>query len=209
MDKEKRFWGTGKWAVPCGILALLVMAGLCLGLGVTVYAQSSLPKNTQLKLDAEKGDPKTMVELAFQYQTSDKDEMIKWLRKAAQKDYPPAQYELGKVLMAPYFSKTTGKSVLVREDPTAAAKLYSRAASLGYSPAQIALAQCYEYGKGMPENKSYALRWYLVALKDKESSSSQVWGKAAVDRLSLELSATQIQSAQLWADTFKPMSPPQ
>ena len=82
------------------------------------------------------------------------------------------------------------------------------AAKRGDTSAQLDIAILYEYGYNMPDNKVYALAWYILAA---DSSA-----KAAThrDKLMSELSAKQVERAKSMSKTLaeampKPMPAPQ
>jgi len=81
-------------------------------------------------------------------------EAVKWFRKAAERDYAPAQFFLG----LSYYSghgmpKNDGEAV----------KWYYKAAEQNYAPAQFGLGVCYEEGQGVPKNNGEAVKWYFKA----------------------------------------------
>lgn len=84
----------------------------------------------------------------------DMEKAVKWYKKAADRDYAPAQCALA-------YCYDTGKGV--ERDLEAAFTRYSVAAKLGLSRAQRCLAICYEYGRGTSKDLEKAQKWYARA----------------------------------------------
>jgi len=61
----------------------------------------------------------------------------------------------------------------VQRDITEAVKWLKRSAEQNFTPAQVQLANMYEYGKGVPVNKAEALRYYALAAAHGDFVSSQ------------------------------------
>ena len=96
-------------------------------------------------------------------------EAVKWFRKAAERDYAPAQFFLG----LSYYSghgmpKNDGEAV----------KWYYKAAEQNYAPAQFGLGVCYEEGQGVPKNNGEAVKWYYKAAEQNLAAADLVWASA-------------------------------
>jgi TPR repeat protein len=106
--------------------------------------------NAQLKLGLNYG------KLEERSTVLDYTEAAKWLKKAAKQKNPVALFQLGFL-----YQKGFG----VNKDEVAAAKLYRAAADLGLADAKCALATCYMYSIGVPQNYKQAILWYTDAAK--------------------------------------------
>ena len=108
---------------------------------------------------AEKGDREAQYRLSDYYShgigmAMDKNEAVKWCRKAADQGYVQAQYRLGDC----YF---LGEGVA--EDLVEAVKWYRKAADQGYYLAQTMLGDCYTHGKGVAKDEVEAYALYSLA----------------------------------------------
>lgn len=80
------------------------------------------------------------------------------------KDIPDISNQKAKDLFTTgdgYYLGRTGKV-----DQRMAVKCYEDSAVLGYGPAQLKLAKCYEFGYGCEKDKQKALFWYEKAAKN-------------------------------------------
>jgi len=124
---------------------------------INSFAQNTSEQFNDLKLKADKGDPKAQCAIALRYlfghkgTPRDEAKAINWYSKAANQGYTIAQIGLGDCYM-------DGWGVLKNE--AEAIKWYSKAANLGDSDAQRTLGDCYLNGKGVPKNKVDAMKWY-------------------------------------------------
>ena len=94
----------------------------------------------------------------------DKAEAVKWLCKAVGQGYEPHIF-FGRRLI-------DSLGDLGSEVKEEVANLYRRKADQGDADAQFNLAQCYDYGYGVPKDKAEAVHWYRKA-------SEQGHGEAA------------------------------
>lgn len=112
-----------------------------------------------LTAKAESGDEVAQTALGWIYQKGDgvKPDMktaAKWLRQAADQNYPDALAALGEMTQA-------GQGVPL--DLAEAARLYRLAAEKGNVAGQYNLAYLYEQGSGVEKNETNAARWYQLA----------------------------------------------
>jgi len=77
------------------------------------------------------------------------------------------------------------------------------AAKRGDPAAQLEVAILYEYGFDMPDNKVYALAWYILA------ADSSTKAAAHRDKLMSELSAKQVEQAKAMSNTLAKDMPKQ
>ena len=80
---------------------------------------------------------------------------LRWYRLAAEDDYPPALYAIGRFT-------DEGRGGIRRSD-TEALTWYRKAGELGYPPALAVLGARYRAGKGVKRNYQVALEWYNQA----------------------------------------------
>ena len=150
----------------------------------------------------------------------------KWLQRAADQGEPIAQYRLGTLFerghgvatdlpkavhlyeaaarqgnrkamhnLAVAFAEGTGTP----KNFTEAARWFGKAATLGLADSQFNLAVLYERGLGVPQSLTEAYKWYAIAATQGDNES-----KARVVALTTQLSASDHDSAQKAADTFRP-----
>ena len=98
-------------------------------------------------------------ELAVMFQsgeacTPDLEAAVRWFARAAQREYPPALYNLARL-------HERGEGV--RFDPAAAARLHARAVAGGDASAAHALGQAYASGWGVERNADEAERLFELA----------------------------------------------
>lgn len=91
-----------------------------------------------------------------------KEEAVKWCRKAAEQGLPAAQNNLG-------YCYDEGVGVALNDEE--AVKWYQKAAEQGDPDAQNALGLCYQYGEGVARNKSMAIKWYKKAIEQGDSDA--------------------------------------
>lgn len=115
----------------------------------------------------------------------DWEKAVSWFLKAAERGHAQSQYQLGKCFLDSrlpeekqdpkqalfWFEKSAKAGALegmfalgelyedVFEEYHEGVKWYQKAASLGYPPAQLALAYCYRDGRGVPQNYQLAYNW--------------------------------------------------
>ena len=96
------------------------------------------------------------------------EEMRKWLNRAAEEDYAPAQFVLGFSYQTQLFAK--------EDDLKKAARWYQKAADQGFAPAQIMLALCYMSGDGVEKDEEKAVEMYRKAAKKKYAPAQFLLG---------------------------------
>jgi TPR repeat protein len=87
---------------------------------------------------------------------------FEWYRRAAEQDYPQAQFNLGVM-----YDNGQG----VEKDYKKAFEWYKQAAILGNPIAQCMLGKCYKYGYGIEINEETALSWFFKAYEQEEPDS--------------------------------------
>ncbi|MBQ9454458.1 MAG: sel1 repeat family protein [Thermoguttaceae bacterium] len=145
----------------------------------------------EIKKLAEAGDVEMQYELVNYYiRKKDANEVVRWLRKAAEQGYAPAQtslglhYLLGTVvekdyeMAATWFRKAAEQGDLraqnhlavcyfrgtgVDKDEKEAVKWYRKAAEQGFIAAQYNLGNCYRNGTGVDKDEKEAVSWYRKA----------------------------------------------
>lgn len=88
---------------------------------------------------------------------ADRAEAVKWIVKAAERGYPPAQLRLGQLYEA-------GEGV--GRNPRLAALWYRFAAEQELGEAQYRLAQCYSAGRGVKGDMDAARYWLSKAAEN-------------------------------------------
>ena len=131
--------------------------------------------------------------------TKDYVNALKWYRKAAEEEYPPAYAMIGIMYESGYG---------VQQDYSEAAHWYRKSADLGNAPAQYSLGAMYRSGKGGPRNYVLAHKWLSLAAAYWLTSDEPGRVKAIVQRNILESSMTpeQIIEARSMARDWKPIS---
>ena len=121
---------------------------------------------------AEQGDTRSQYLIGTMYRQGllgvpDKETGRKWLSMAAQAGNADAQFSLG--LM--YFqSEIMPPQDAEKTDPLAAAvSLFRDSAEQGHSDAQLYLGQMYENGMGVRRDRVEALKWYQLAVWQRNS----------------------------------------
>jgi|MDTD01.2.fsa_nt_gb TPR repeat protein len=121
---------------------------------------------------AEQGDARSQYLLGTMYRQGllgvpDKEKGRQWLTMAADGGNADAQFSLG--LM--YFQgEIRPPKDAKKTDPLAAAfDLFQRAAEQGHSDAQLYLGQMYENGMGIRRDRVEALKWYQLAVWQRNS----------------------------------------
>lgn len=80
-----------------------------------------------------------------------------WYEAAADLDYAPAHYVLGKMNQSGYADDKNKRAAL---------RLYTKAAEAGYAPAQYQLAEIYFTSEDTPANRQLAFKWYQHAAQN-------------------------------------------
>ena len=122
----------------------------------------------ELQAKAEQGDAAAQYELGECYMYAlgvklDRQEAVKWCRKAAEQGYAPAQDRLGH-----WYGLGEG----VEMDEVESYKWYRKAAEQGYAPAQYELGKCYWCGAGVEKDLIQAARWLCKALEQDDDIES-------------------------------------
>ncbi len=132
---------------------------------------------------------------------ADYDEALRWYKRAAEQDYPPALRIIGSYIESGYagFRRSTADALPwyqkaadlgfppalvdlgdkyasglgVRRDYNTAMSYYSTAAEAGYAEAQFKLGEMYERGRGVKRNKDTAITWYRRAGNNGHLAASQ------------------------------------
>ena len=194
-----------------GFVNLLLLLLLLPFLGCDVFAQTErvlTPENYQaaarkfpeIKSKAEKGDAESQYVLGLMYffgvgvsrDEGDAGETVKWIRKAAEQGYAPAQIKLASMYMfskellprdnaeaAKWYRKAAEQGdpegqrelarwgyaggVIASKDDAEAIKWYRKAAEQGDEKAQMELGNIYYYGKGGPQDYRESAKWYQKA----------------------------------------------
>ena len=168
---------------------------LCLFLSIPVaFAENS--DLSELTRKAEQGDAEAQYNLAMVYDvgvgvTKSYAESGKWYLKAANQGLAEAQFQLGVRYFE--FSKS-GKDNFV----TAFAWFF-KAANQGIAEAQYNVGVMYQLGRGVPQNKLEAYKWFNIA-------GAQGYAKAifARETVGAELRPEQLIEADRRAAAFKP-----
>ena len=182
---------------------------------------------------ADQGNPKAMYYIGFMYAQGngvkqDMDKAIEWWKKSADKNFAPAELNLGMTYesgeggidknpeeAAKWYRKAaaqgdtqaetslgdmyvTGRGVA--QDPKEAAKLYKAAVIKGYAPAFAGYAYLYETGAGVPKDPVKAHMYYNVAAA---TSTGELASKATSnrDRVAATLSKDDFAKARTLART--------
>jgi len=98
------------------------------------------------------------IAVSYYYGTDGKSqsytEAVKWLRKAAERGFAPAQNNLGMCCQ---------HGVGTEQNEAEAAKWFSKAAEQGDAPAQYNIGCCCEKGEGVAQDIHQARHWYELA----------------------------------------------
>jgi TPR repeat protein len=92
---------------------------------------------------------------------SDNNESLRWIKRAAQQHFPPAEFLLGTMYETGFASS---------KDLVEAGRWYRKAAEAGYAAAQTNLGILYERGDGVPKDLPEAARWYKRAAEQGDAS---------------------------------------
>ena len=163
------------WGLPVG-LALLGVSGAAHAFtrlwpgrnperrfvrAMHLFEQHDYERAARLLLPlARSGDVRAQTNLGYLHARGwrghprDEAEAIRWYRRAADRGYGPAQYNLAHML-------ADGRGCV--PNLPQAAGWYRRAADGGFAPAQRSLARLYENGLGVEANVETAASWYCKA----------------------------------------------
>ena len=98
-------------------------------------------------------------------------EAVKWFRKAAEQNYPDAQYELG----CAYYNGAG-----VEKDIEEAIKWIRKAAEQNDADAQFSLGDSYGNGKGVTKDDIEAAKWYRKAAEQDQTDAQNNLGVSYV-----------------------------
>lgn len=107
---------------------------------------------------------------------------VKWLRKAAEKNYAPAQAQLG-------FCYANGNGVAT--DEAEAAKWYREAAQQNLAIAQYNLAISYRDGAGVRKDYAEAVKWFRKAAEQNDPSGQRELGLCYFEGIGLKKDSAQ------------------
>jgi TPR repeat protein len=152
---------------------------------------------------AENGDPAAQFELGERYRAVqtyavDVEASIRWLQRAAEQDYPPAQLRLAKTLREHLWLRGGREKP---PEPEKAMRWMRRAAELGFAPAQFELAQQLLHGFGVKRDSRQAIDWLQHASKQGHAEASNLLGELFGHggyRQDVELPAFDREAAQKW-----------
>lgn len=108
---------------------------------------------------AKKGNIRAQKDLALAYASGrygiaqDRDESLKWEKKAALQGDPEAQFDVG-------------LSYEIKEDYKKAMEWYLKASDQNYGQAQLYIGMLYAYGKGVSRDVDTAIAWYRKAAEN-------------------------------------------
>lgn len=126
---------------------------MALGVHCGVMAQSEI--SDELYRRAESGDAQAQYDLGYAlYQANRDDEVLPWIRKAADQDNPDALF---------FLSLCYEEGILVPVDMEKGALYNKMAAERGHVAAMNNLAVSYKKGVGVPQSYEKALEWYRKA----------------------------------------------
>ncbi len=125
---------------------------------------------------------------------------MRWIKRAADQGYAPAQYNLGLL----YF-RNRG----VIGDDAEAATWYRRAAEQGYAPAQGGLGYMLAYGAGVDKNHVQAYMWFELAWNGAPSDLTRQLYTQQRDELAQRMTVEQITDAKRLAGEWDEANPRQ
>ena len=127
-------------------------------------------KRQSLEPRAEPNDAEAQYKLGERYfQGKDKEEAVKWYRRAAEQGHAQAQGQLG-------YCYAFGEGVA--EDEGEAVKWYKKAADQGGAGAQYRLGMHYHFdGQGVAKDAMEAVKWYRKAADQGHAASQYVLGR--------------------------------
>ena len=224
-------WAALGCLLTMALTALILANVLGARAGDVQRRQTAQPALARVTALADSGDPRSQTKLALAYLRGqnvhpDLPAAVRWGLAAARQGDPMAQY-----LVATFYAEGNGLTADPRRafqwfeaaalrgnlkamhdlaiaydqgqgtarDSFRAAAWFNRAAGQGYVDSQFDLAVLYERGEGVRQNPVTALKWYLIAAR---SGDAQARNRA--DQLAREMSADDVSSARLLADSFKP-----
>jgi TPR repeat protein len=164
------------------------------------YQEQHKPAPTLLELmeAATKGDNLAQNALADIYASHlDGPSALKWYRASAEQANTNAQLSLGKLLLGGYPASSV--SAAVTPDFGEAVGWLGRAANQGSAEGQLLLAQCYQEGKGVNEDRIEEYKWLALAARQSNTTA-----RAALENRTLKMRPEEVLTAQQWVDAFVP-----
>jgi len=154
-------------------------------------APSASPE--QLRRDAEQGKPDAQLALGLlllhgKGVPANRAEAVQWLEKAANQNYPPAQYWLATTFDAARQSDRV--------------KWLRRAADNGFGLAQFTVGQMYFSGQGVVQDVIEAYKWLHLASRQGNPAAA-----AFLETVASVMSAEQIEEARRRAEEIAARSP--
>lgn len=154
------------------IKTLVVAIAILLPLGVCAQGTITRPKKPKKQTTAPaKKQQKPQANLTPEqmhkkgdeaFSRNNNAEALKWYRKAAEKGYAPAQYDVGRM-----YSNGFG----VAKNKSEAVRWYRMAAEQGDKDGIYWLAFCYKNGQGVAKDSAEAVRWYRKGAENGDTSS--------------------------------------
>ena len=157
-----------KTALRSGALAGL---GVAVGLAALACAgQASARSTDPVSARAEAGDAWSQTMLALRLRDgaggpADQAQVIKWLRRAAQQDFTPAEALLGSM-----YADGDGAP----RDYHQAMVWLHRAADKGFPEAQVRVGKMYSAGLGVRQDAGKAARWFKAAASQGDDDGLQL-----------------------------------
>lgn len=224
-----------------GLVVLLIAANIALKSHATVPAaptaapQVSLPSpDARVAALAKTGDPKAALIVAMKFLNgdgvaTDVPTAVYWLKRAALKQEPLAEYWLGTLYergrgvaksatqaMQWYGAAAHAGNAKAmyrlgvaytdgwdgEPDYGEAARWFTKAANFGVIDAEFNLAVLYERGEGVPQNLVDAFKWYAIAAAEGDAES-----KSRLDALATQIGSDDVAAAQKEASAFAAVSP--
>jgi len=148
-------------------------SGRCIGLPA-----DTSEANCNLRTLAEAGLAKAQVQLALALAkgegTSDLQEAVAWMQRAAEKGDPEAMYKLGVALLM-------GRGI--EKDPQRSTAWIAAAAHKGFAEAQNALGVAHLAGEGVEHNLDVAIGWFRLAAASGDARAQCNLGVAYIQGL--------------------------
>lgn len=224
-----------------GLVVVLIAANIVLKGHATVPAApaaappvSSPSPDARVAALAKAGDPKAALIVAMKFLNgdgvaTDVPTAVYWLRRAALKHEPLAEYWLGTLYergrgvaksatqaMQWYGAAAHAGNAKAmyrlgvaytdgwdgEPDYGEAAQWFTEAANLGVIDAQFNLAVLYERGEGVPQNLADAFKWYAIAAGQGDAES-----KSRLDTLATQIGSDDAAAAQKEASAFTAVTP--
>lgn len=160
------------YAMKLFIKFILAAMLLCVPFGVDAQGTITRPKKPKKQTTAAaKKQQKPQANLTPEqmhkkgdeaFSRNNNAEALKWYRKAAEKGYAPAQYDVGRM-----YDNGFG----VAKNQSEAARWFRMAAEQGDKDGIYWLAFCYKSGQGVAKDSAEAARWYRKGAENGDTSS--------------------------------------